>query len=188
MHRIFRKDQILTVPNLLSLLRLMMIPLIVWLYCSKQRYYAAVIVVALSGLTDIADGIIARKFDMVSDFGKILDPIADKLTQVAMIVCLATRYRKMWSLVVIFIIKEIVMGLLGFIALKKLDEVNSAKWYGKVNTLLLYTVMGLLIMMPNISFDMANALIVLCGVSMIVSVLLYCRFYMKLLRKNNVVK
>lgn len=182
MHRIFKKDQILTIPNLLSLIRLLMIPTIVWLYCYEQRYYAAVVVVILSGLTDIADGIIARKFNMVSDFGKILDPAADKLTQITMIVCLATRYRKMWALVTIFIVKEFIMALLGFVAIKKLDEVSGAKWYGKVNTLLLYTVMGVLIMLPNISYNVANTLIVICGLSMIASALLYVRFYFELFK------
>lgn len=96
MHRIFKKDQILTIPNLLSVVRLLLIPVIVWLYCGKQEYTAAVVVILLSGITDIADGIIARKYHMVSDFGKILDPIADKLTQAAIILCLTYNYPLMW--------------------------------------------------------------------------------------------
>ena len=89
MHRILKKDQILTIPNLLSIIRLLMIPLIIWLYCEAQQYGLAVIVILLSGLTDIVDGFIARKYHMVSDFGKILDPAADKLTQAALILCLS---------------------------------------------------------------------------------------------------
>ena len=85
MHRLFKRDQILTIPNLLSVIRLLMIPVIVWLYCEKQDYIAAAAMIVLSGLTDIADGIIARKFNLVSDLGKILDPVADKLTQAALI-------------------------------------------------------------------------------------------------------
>jgi len=80
MHRLFKRDQILTIPNLLSLVRLLMIPMIIWLYCEKEDYVAAAVMIVLSGLTDIADGIIARKFHLVSDLGKILDPVADKLT------------------------------------------------------------------------------------------------------------
>ena len=95
MHRIFNKDQVLTIPNLLSVIRLALIPLIVWLYVGKQAYSAAVIVILISGATDIIDGAIARRFHMVSDLGKILDPIADKLTQGAVILCLAVKYRWM---------------------------------------------------------------------------------------------
>ena len=86
MHRILRKDQIFTIPNLLSIIRLILIPIIVWLYCEKQNYNAAVAVIVVSGATDITDGFIARHFNMVSDFGKILDPVADKLTQAAVII------------------------------------------------------------------------------------------------------
>ena len=69
MHRLFKRDQILTIPNLLSLVRLLMIPVIFWLYCEKEDYVAAAVMIVLSGLTDIADGIIARKFHLVSDLG-----------------------------------------------------------------------------------------------------------------------
>ena len=89
MNRIFNKKDILTIPNLLSLFRLLMIPVIVWLYVKEKNYYAAAAMVLISGATDIADGIIARKFNMISDFGKILDPMADKLTQGALIICLS---------------------------------------------------------------------------------------------------
>ncbi len=95
MHRIFSKDQVLTIPNLLNVIRLVLIPLIVWLYVGKQAYSAAVIVILISGATDIIDGAIARRFHMVSDLGKILDPVADKLTQAAVILCLAVKYRCM---------------------------------------------------------------------------------------------
>ena len=99
MNRIFKKDQIFTLPNLLSVIRLMLIPLIVYLYCFKKLYGEAVLFIILSGATDIVDGFIARKFNMISDFGKILDPIADKLTQVTVIFCLATRFTELWLLV-----------------------------------------------------------------------------------------
>ena len=101
MHRILKKDQILTIPNLLSVIRLLLIPVIIWLYCIKKKYALAVGVIVLSGITDVADGIIARTCHMVSDFGKILDPIADKLTQGAIILCLTVQYPLMWVLIVI---------------------------------------------------------------------------------------
>ena len=71
--------QILTIPNILSLLRLALIPFIVWSY-SIKKFIASAILIVISGITDVVDGFIARKFNMVSDLGKALDPIADKLT------------------------------------------------------------------------------------------------------------
>ena len=81
----FSKNAILTIPNLISLFRILLIPLIIWLYCGKKQYAATIAVVAISGVSDIIDGKIARKFNMVSDVGKVLDPIADKLTQAALV-------------------------------------------------------------------------------------------------------
>ena len=185
MHRIFKKEQILTVPNLLSVIRLLMIPLIVWLYFGVKHYPAATGVLVASGITDIADGIIARKFHMVSDFGKVLDPIADKLTQGVLIICLASRYKWMSVLIALFIGKEICMAALGYLALKRKDVVNGAKWYGKVNTAFLYIVMAVLILFPNIPMEIANGLILTSGCLMIVSFILYARFYWHILSKNH---
>ena len=185
MHRIFKKEQILTVPNLLSVIRLLMIPLIIWLYIGVKHYPAATGVLVASGITDIADGIIARKFHMVSDLGKILDPIADKLTQGVLIVCLASRYKWMYVLIVLFIGKECCMAALGYLVLKRKDIVNSAKWYGKVNTVFLYIVMSVLIFFPDIPMEIANGLILISGCLMIVSFILYARFYRHILSKNH---
>ena len=87
-----KKENILTIPNLLSLIRILLIPFIIWLYCARKAYLCTIIVIALSGFTDIIDGKIARKFNMVSDVGKVLDPVADKLTQATLVICLIARY------------------------------------------------------------------------------------------------
>ena len=163
MHRIFSKDQVLTIPNLLSVIRLALIPLIVWLYVGKQAYSIAVIIILLSGATDIIDGAIARRFHMVSDLGKILDPIADKMTQGAVILCLALKYRWMRGLIVLFIIKEIIMAAFGYL-----------------NTVVLYLVMMCLILFPGIPETAANILIGICSCLMLISLALYTRFYLKL--------
>jgi len=180
MHRVLKKDQILTIPNLLSIIRLALIPLIVWLYIGKQEYNLAVVVILVSGATDIIDGFIARHFNMVSDFGKILDPLADKLTQAAVIICLITKHKLMLVLIILFAVKELIMGTFGFLAIKKKDSVNSAKWYGKANTVVLYVVMMILILIPEMSEVLANTLIIICGCVMLLSLALYTRFYIKL--------
>jgi len=181
-NRIFRKDQVLTVPNLLSVLRLLMIPFIIWLYCYEQNYNAAVLVVLLSGFTDVADGIIARKFNMVSDFGKILDPIADKLTQLALLVCLTVKHKLMKPLIILFTIREVCMLLMGYITIRRHDSVNSSKWYGKLTTVVLYSVVMLLILFPGIPSGAADAMIIFCGLVMILSFFMYLRFYLRFWR------
>ncbi len=188
MNRIFKKEQIVTVPNLLSIVRLLLIPFIVYLYCFKQMYIEAVVFIVLSGITDVVDGIIARKFDMVSDFGKILDPIADKLTQITVIFCIATRVPEMWLIVGMFIAKEVIMLLMGMVAIKKLDSINSARWYGKLNTVVLYATIILFIIFPNMPSAASITLLLICAVSLVISLGLYIRFYLMLFRKNTMPK
>lgn len=181
MHRLFERNQVLTIPNFLSLLRLLMIPLIVWLYCVQHNRCAAAVTVLLSGITDIADGMIARRFRMVSDFGKILDPLADKLTQGALMVCLLSVHGWMLWLLVLFIIKEMVMGITGLVVIRKKNMVNSAQWFGKVTTVVLYAVMILLFLFPNISETTANVMILICAAVVLISLVKYLLFYVSLL-------
>lgn len=173
----WKRENVLTIPNVLSLFRLLLIPLIVWLYCVKKDYTGAMFAVAVSGLTDIADGKIARKFNMVSDVGKVLDPVADKLTQLTLIYCLASRYALLWAVVILFVVKECIMLYWGYRTLKMTDQVNGAKWFGKVNTVVLYGVTLILIFFTDIPLSVANCLIGLCAVVMISALILYGRFY-----------
>ena len=181
MRRLLTKKQVLTIPNLLSAIRLLLIPVIGWLYCEKQAYLSAVGVLILSGVTDVVDGMIARRCGMVSDFGKILDPIADKLTQGIVLIFLTSRYPLMLPLVIVFAVKELLMIVMGACVLKQADVVNSSQWHGKLTTVLLYTVMGSLILFPTIPLPAANALIALCVGAVLLSFALYCRFYVRLL-------
>ena len=182
MNRFFKKDQVLTIPNLLSTIRLLLIPLIVWLYIGKQAYTAATIVLLLSAATDTIDGYIARRFNMVSDLGKILDPVADKLTQAAMIICLMSKYSMMRTLFALFVVKELTMLAFGYITIRKCGTVNSAKWYGKLSTAVFYTVMAILVLFPAIPDSAANILIIASGCVMLLSLVLYTRFYIILLK------
>ena len=185
MRRLFKKENILTIPNLLSLFRLILIPVIIWLYCIRRDYGWTIAAIAVSGLSDVLDGIIARKCSMVSDLGKILDPVADKLTQGAILICLGTRYPLIWTLLLLFACKEIIMILMGCMALRHMDVVNSAKWYGKMNTVVLYVSAALLILFPNMGLIPANGLIWLCCLTTLLSLILYIRFYLLLFRQHK---
>lgn len=182
MHRMLHKKQILTIPNLLSLIRLLLIPVILWLYIGLENHRWTIAVIILSGLTDVVDGFIAREFDMISDFGKILDPVADKLTQGALILCLAVTHEWMKWLIIVFLVKECAMLIMGYLVIRKEDKVGSAQWHGKLNTVVLYGTMCVLILFPAMPIPLANALIATCALTIVMSFLLYTRFFIRLLR------
>ena len=167
------QHRIVTIPNALSLLRLLMIPLFVWLYVGKHDYLGTTIVLFLSGLTDTLDGIIARHFHMVSDLGKALDPGADKLTQIAMMSCLVTRFPLMLVPLALLLVKEVTDGIMSLIILKKSGEVHSADWHGKVTTALLYATMILHVIWFDIPAALSQALLLLCSVMLIFSFIMY---------------
>ena len=105
MNAIFR-GKIFTIPNLLSFLRLVMILWFVWEYLDQENSIGTALILLLSGFTDTIDGWIARRFNMVSNLGKALDPVADKLTQIAMIACLVIRFPHMWVVLGVLVVKE----------------------------------------------------------------------------------
>lgn len=162
-----------SVPNLISYLRLVLIPFIVWAYCEKESGLLTAILVAVSGFTDVLDGKIARRFNMVTDIGKVLDPIADKLTQAAMMYCLLTKYELMLPALIVLIVKEIFMAVTAIMETKYSAKINSALWYGKACTVILYAVMLILLFFTSIPLWFANTLIVISIAAMIISTVLY---------------
>ncbi len=134
-------DRIFTLPNILSFFRLALIPVIV--YCYDQALYGwAIGFLILSGVTDVVDGWIARTFHLVSDFGKALDPFADKLTQAALLLCLLPM--RLWWVVGIMAFKEISIGVLTWLTMKRTHKIFSAGWYGKLCTAVIYLSMFIL--------------------------------------------
>lgn len=185
MGELFKKENCLTVPNLLSLLRLLLIPLILWLYLDRNNHLAAAAIIGISGLTDVADGYIARRYHQVSDLGKLLDPLADKMTQMAMLLCLVSRYSALWGVFTLFAVKELSCWILGALVICKEHGINSARWFGKVNTVVLYTVLVILFLFPDISGSLANALIAVSTGVMALTFFLYSRCHIQALLKPN---
>ncbi len=179
------RNRILTVPNLLSFFRLCLIPVFMQLYCVEKNYLWTGIILIISGLTDTVDGIIARKFNMISDLGKVLDPVADKLTQAAMLFCLLTRFPLMIAPLALMVVKESFMGITGFLVIQKTGKVFGADWHGKVNTWLLYAMMILHVFWYNIPDTVSKALIGICVVMMLTSLILYGRHNLKALKETG---
>lgn len=171
-----KKIEWYTIPNMMGYFRILLIPLFAYLYCSAQTttgYYIAAGVIGISALTDLVDGYIARTFDMVTELGKFLDPLADKLTHGVIILCLASRYSMMWWLVLLFVIKEGFMLVMGAIMLRQGKKLDGAKWFGKVCTALLFLALFMLLLFPTLSLRTVNLLIAICAIWMVVTLLLY---------------
>lgn len=167
------KNQIFTVPNILSLIRLGLILLMVWLYCGKQKYILAGVILVISGLTDILDGFIARKFNMMSNLGKVLDPIADKFTQGAMMLCLLLRFPLMLLPLALMFAKELFMSISGYAVIKKRGIVLGAHWHGKAATACIFVMMMLHILWVNITPIISNITIGMCTAMIVLSFVLY---------------
>lgn len=152
-------DQLLvgavTVPNALSLIRIILIPVFLVLML-KGHYVAAIIVIAVSGLTDFLDGKIARKFNQISNLGKLLDPIADKLTEITLAIAYFFLFHRMggtlgaFSWVFwLFVLKEVLMIVGGVYLLSHDITPMPAVMAGKVATFAYYLVMlALLLFSP----------------------------------------
>ena len=147
------RTEIVTIPNLLSLLRLLMIPVYVVIYLNATEiwhYYLSAAILALSCLTDMADGIIARNFQMISNVGKVLDPLADKLTQLALILSLTARYPALYPVLGLFLIKELFQSGAFLFFAQKGKVLPGALWAGKLCTTVLFSSLILLVMFPRI--------------------------------------
>lgn len=142
----------LTVPNLLSLIRILLIPVFGVLFYRGYILWS-VVVLLLSGITDFLDGKIARRFNQISELGKILDPVADKLTQITIAVVIFLQLDKsadptmQWFkwVFLFFLFKELLMVLAGAIMLAFGLRPSAAEIYGKVATFVFYVVMVLVI-------------------------------------------
>lgn len=180
-----RENRIITIPNILSVCRIIMIPVFIWAYCCRKEYPLAFLILCLSGITDLVDGFIARTFHMVSNLGKALDPLADKLTQGAVLLCLGSRYPQMLFLAGLLVAKEIITGLMSLSAIHKTKEVKGADWHGKVTTCLLYFTMLLHILWGGIPQTASVLLTVLCVIMMAVSFVMYFRRNVTLLKSGG---
>lgn len=180
--------KILTIPNVLSFLRLIFAGAFILLYKNDNTFtenIPAIIVLAISGLTDFFDGRIARRYNMISEVGKILDPIADKVTEAVIALCLLEKYRIMFALLGTFIIKELFMCICGMVVIKKTGVNNGAKWYGKVSTFTFYLSILALLLIPGIPETLANVIVSICIVLMIFALVMYMRLYYQILSRYS---
>ncbi len=142
-----------TIPNALSLFRIALIPIFAVLYLKSEQQPAflgwAIATLVLSGLTDMFDGLIARTCNQITEIGKILDPIADKLTQVTVVLCLTIRIPRLWPLLAVCFVKELLQSIgAALLLFRGQSQVQAARWYGKISTIVFYVTMALYVVFP----------------------------------------
>lgn len=181
------KKEYFNIPNLMGYFRIILLPVFLYVYGQAEtpsEYMAAFIILAVSFLTDLLDGKIARKFNMVTDFGKVLDPVADKLTQGALAIAVTLHYPLMKMFLLIFLCREIYMAVIGLYLLKKKKVCNGAQWYGKVCTTII-DVGVCLLLLPSIPYQAANIMIIIMIISVLFTWIKYIQFHASIIRQKE---
>ena len=177
------------VPNILTLFRFILIPFI-FISITNEQYLTAFIILTISGITDILDGFIARKFNFITNFGKLIDPLSDKATQICVLLALVlNNIVPLWILFIVFL-KELIM-IAGASFLYGKELVVSSKWYGKVSTVLFYIaiVSSLAIRYFNISIQFDTYIYYLALLMTLFSLVMYFNaFYKQGYMKKNKLK
>ena len=174
------KSDFLLLPNILTYIRIILVPvfIIVYMNASLTRdNIAAAIIIVVSGITDVLDGFIARHWNMSSDLGKILDPIADKAMQFSMMFCVCVKYRSVTLLIIIYAIKEIVSAFASAYLFTRGKHIKGALWCGKVCTVILFLVMLSLVAIPYVRLGIVHLMVGFASAFMILAFFIYMREY-----------
>jgi cardiolipin synthase len=174
------------IPNILTMLRFVLIPFILY-FLSIDNYILTFVFLTLSGITDVLDGFIARKFNFITDFGKLIDPLADKATQLLTLGALVLKNIIPLWILGLLVLKEFVM-IAGASFLYGKELVVSSKWYGKLATVLIYVaiVCSLVIKQFSLPFKFDTYIYYLAIISTIFSLIMYIKaFFMQGYLKKN---
>ena len=179
----------LTIPNLISIVRIVIVPFFVHYFLIGEVVIAALLIIA-SAFTDFFDGMIARKFNQITQLGKMLDPLADKITQIAIAICLAIKFPVLIPFMILFLSKELTMLIMASILIKTKKKPCAAQWYGKVSTALFYISVSLIVLLdmikvsPEIFLIVSMSLLSLTAIMMIYSAISYFKIYLKIKKEE----
>lgn len=178
----------INVPNALTLLRIIVIfPMARFLL--KQDYLMAGVMILISGVSDMLDGFLARRLNQITDLGKILDPIADKLTLIAVVVCVNVLYPEIMPFIIVLFTKELLMLSGGAFLLRFRIKPPAAKWYGKISTVLFYTSITTLIMLKAVwgytNRTLSLVLLSITTASMLFSLVMYFLLFLRIVKESK---
>jgi cardiolipin synthase (CMP-forming) len=182
------RNKNINIPNALSLLRIVLIvPFVI--YFMRDDIVSAAVVLVISGLSDMFDGMIARKFNQFTELGQMLDPLSDKLTQAAVAVCLAIKQPALIPLLAIFIIKEVLMVIAACVLIKKRKRPGGSNWYGKVATTLFYISFTIIVALKGIwgieNLAVTVTLLSITAAFMIYAFVQYLKIYLSIWQSDD---
>lgn len=170
------KKDIFNIPNLLSLFRLALIPVYMYIYLNAEEsrdYWVAGTILAVSCLTDMVDGKIARKYNMITPLGKLLDPIADKFTQLVLTICLSLKYPVMRPVLILFLAKEFFQFFAALFNYRRGKALDGALPAGKICTTVLFTSLTLLVILPEMNPQVVEIIAWMDGICLIFAFIHY---------------
>lgn len=176
------KKEILTIPNMLSLFRLALIPVYISVYLNAKntiQYFTAGSILTISCLTDAIDGKIARRFNMVSTLGKILDPLADKITQLVLTLCLSLKYPILYPVLILFLVKESFQLGMGIYYFRKGKMLSGALIPGKISTTVLFISLTAMVFFPDLGKSDVFFITIINGFFLMFSFVSYILIYLK---------
>ncbi len=190
----FKPSDLVTIPNILSYLRLILVVPFVYyfirgLYDDPRHYITAAVCIIISGLTDCFDGLLARKLNQVTSLGKILDPLADKITLIAVAVCMVIYIPALLPLMLVLFIKDFTMLICGLVLLVKKIPLPASRWYGKVATVVFYISVTVIIFLKAVyQYENPTLILVLFCITaavMIFALLNYSKMFLDILKENK---
>lgn len=188
-NEVISKD-LMTIPNAISFGRIILItPFVAFFIAAKyitNNYVPAIVIIALSGISDFFDGMIARKFHQESELGKVLDPLADKLTLIAVGICMILIEPYVLPLMIIMVLKDILMIIGGTLIINKGVIPPKSSWYGKLSTFMFYISVGMVVLMAIFDYHNETLSLAVLGVTagmMIFSLINYAIIFFKILRQ-----
>lgn len=177
----------MSIPNVITLFRIALTPIFVRFYLEGQ-HMTAMALLLLAAVSDMADGFIARRFQMITPLGKVLDPVADKLLQLAMLLCLMKRSHAVLGILLLHLLRELWLLALGSLCFKRSGVLIGARWYGKICTAALYSVLGAALMWPGLPERLLHTGLMLCSGLIIFCLVGYTREYLHILHGDNTIK
>ena len=174
----------MNLPNKLTIGRIIAVPFFIAAFLMGYYLVAFILFIAAS-FTDMLDGKIARRFNMVTDWGKMLDPIADKITIGAIILSLVFKYKIILPMILLYVVKEGYMAVAGMLLMKRGHKIEGAKFYGKFCTFTTYVILIAILLVPNINDTAVIVLIALNMMIMLYTLIRYIFYYGKLFAAGN---
>ena len=176
----------MTIPNVLSIFRILLVPvfIIVVLSDTQNANLYGMLVFILAGITDILDGQIARKYNCTSVLGKILDPLADKMMVASALVCASIKGLVPLWLSIIYVVKELIQGIGGFMFYNKVKDMMPSNWLGKAATVMFYLTIFSAFMFTGMPELVKDIMVFICAGFVLATLIVYVRIGVKLAKKQ----